>query len=77
MRLVENWKQAWTWFSMWAMSAIVAIPSSIALLPLVWADMPQELKSQIPGNWLVWVLVGLAAAGWIGRLIDQKKVEKP
>jgi hypothetical protein len=64
MHLVQNWKQAWRWFSVQAMGAIVA-------LPLVWAALPSDAKAFLPDGWEPWILVALAAAGIVGRLIDQ------
>jgi len=65
MRLVENWKQAWRWFSVQSLALIVALPT-------VWAAMPADAKAFIPAGWGTWVLAGLAVAGLIGRLIDQE-----
>lgn len=64
MKLVENWKQAWRWFSVQAFGAVVA-------LPLVWQALPPDVKAFLPDGWQPYVLVGIAAAGILGRLIDQ------
>lgn len=66
MKLVPDWKQAWRWFSVQALAAIVA-------LPLVWGMLPSDVKAFLPEGWEPWVLVSLAAAGIIGRVIDQNK----
>lgn len=66
MRLVEDWKQAWRWFSVQALAAIVA-------LPVAWGLLPADVKAFLPQSWEPWVLVGIAAAGIVGRIIDQNK----
>ena len=64
MKLVSDWKQAWKWHSMQAM----AIAAS---LPIVWAQLPPDLKNAIPDAWMPWVAGGILLAGIIGRLRDQ------
>lgn len=64
MKLITDWKDAWRWFSVQALAAIMA-------LPMVWAMLPSDAKAFLPAGWEPWVLVGLAAAGLVGRLIDQ------
>jgi protein-S-isoprenylcysteine O-methyltransferase Ste14 len=66
MTLVENWKQAWRWFSVQALAAV-------ALLPIVWPSLPPQVTSWVPDSWKPWVIVLLAVAGIAGRLIDQNK----
>lgn len=66
MKLVPDWKQAWRWFSVQALAAIIA-------LPMVWAMLPADAKAFLPAGWEPWVLVSLAAAGLVGRVIDQNK----
>lgn len=66
MRLVENWKSAWRWFSVQALGVLVA-------LPLVWGVLPADVKAFMPDGWEPYVLILLAAGGLLGRLIDQNK----
>ncbi len=69
MKLVDNWKQAWKWFSMWAFGVIAAIPT-------VWLSLPEDTKKMIPDSWEKWIFVGIAAVsviGGAGRVIDQGK----
>lgn len=66
MKLIPDWKDAWRWFSVQALAAIVA-------LPIVWGMLPSDVKAFLPEGWEPWVLVGLAAGGIIGRVIDQNK----
>ena len=66
MRLVENWKEAWTWFSVQAMAALVA-------LPVAWTMLPEEVKAMIPADWVKWIMVAIALGGLVGRMVDQQK----
>lgn len=66
MKLVSDWREAWRWFSVQALAVLVA-------LPLVWASLPSDLKAFVPDGWERWILIAVAAAGLIGRVIDQQK----
>lgn len=64
MKLVPNTRQSWRWFS-------VQIMALVAVLPLVWAELPADLKSYIPPDWRPFLVTGLALAAIIGRMVDQ------
>jgi len=66
MSLIPNWREAWKWFSVQALAAIVAIP-------FVWASLPSDLKAYVPDGAEPWVLMAIAMAGIIGRIVDQNK----
>jgi len=66
MKLIPDWKKAWRWFSVQALIAIAA-------LPVVWSMLPSDVKTFLPDGWEPWILVGLALAGLIGRVIDQNR----
>lgn len=66
MKLIPDWKDAWKWFSVQALAVLVA-------LPLVWASLPADLKAFVPDGWERWILIAVAAAGLIGRIIDQNR----
>jgi hypothetical protein len=73
MTLVENWKQAWKWFSMWAF----AVCGSISL---VWVNLPADVKNLIPDSWEKWVFIVIflsSVLGGVGRLVDQTKGKAP
>jgi hypothetical protein len=66
MRLVEEWRDAWRWFSVQAMAAA-------AVVQAVWVGLPDDLKAHLP-SWLVTALsLGLLAVGLYGRLLHQEK----
>ena len=66
MKLIPDWRQAWKWFSVQAFAIIIA-------LPMIWTAMPADVKSYLPDDWKPWIMVALAAAGIIGRIVDQNK----
>jgi hypothetical protein len=65
MKLVSDWKDAWRWFSVWAMSLSAAAPAA-------WLAVPEDMREAVPAEWLAVGAVVLAVAGLIGRMVDQK-----
>lgn len=66
MKLVENWRNAWKWFSVQSLAVLVA-------LPLVWPVLPADVKAWVPPEWQPWLFVTIAFGGLLGRLVDQSK----
>jgi hypothetical protein len=64
MRLVDNARAAWRWAS-------VQVLAVLAVLPIVWAEMPEEIRAMLPPEWQPWILSALAVGGIVGRLIKQ------
>ncbi len=62
--LVPDWRKAWRWFSMWAMTLAIAIQTT-------WELATPELKANIPSTWLPYITIGVLIAGIVGRLINQ------
>ena len=65
MKLVSDARDALRWHSTQAFAAL-------ALLPLVWAELPDDLKSMVPDEYRPWIIAALAVAGLIGRLRAQE-----
>lgn len=65
-RLIREWRRAWRMHS-------VQILAAIAMLPLIWDELPAETKALIPEGWQAYVVSALAVIGVIGRLRDQTK----
>lgn len=76
MRLIDDWRQAPRWYSVWALAAITTIQGSVlAFLS------PEQLAAVAVSGWtygdlLQSVVAFLAVTGGIGRLIAQD-VSKP
>jgi hypothetical protein len=66
MRLVEEWKGAWRWFSCQAMALTAAIQAA-------WAAMPDDLKQHFPARAVTMVSVALLLLGIGGRLVRQER----
>lgn len=64
MKLVTDAKKAWTWFSVQAMALV-------ALIPVIWMQLPPETQALIPAGWKPYVITAVAVAGILGRLVDQ------
>lgn len=66
IKLVDNAKDAWKWYSVQA-SAVLTVA------PVVWMELPADLKSQIPDAWLPYIVSLVALGGLVGRLKAQTK----
>ena len=66
MKLVDDWKSAWRWFSMHAL--VLA-----GVIPTVWAELPPDLKTAIPAGAMGTITAVIAAWGVVGRLVSQSK----
>lgn len=68
MRLVDDARTAWRWFSMWAMG----VPAAVAAAWLVIPDRLQAvILEQIPPKQMAWALMIVLALGIVGRLVKQ------
>ena len=63
MKLIDDWRQSWKYFSVHALVIAGAIPP-------VWAEYP-DLKSLIPAGYMGLATVLVALCGLIGRVVDQ------
>lgn len=66
MKLVDNWKQCWKWYSMhpqWVQTAAVG----------TWVNMPGDWRAAFPAKYLVVLCASMMVIGMLGRLIDQNK----
>lgn len=63
LKLVDNWKTGWRWFSNIALTSIVAINT---------APIPPELIQVLPPDAQQKVTISLAVLGLIGRFIKQE-----
>lgn len=65
--LVENWQNAWKWFSVQCMAAALIIQPA-------WDAIPQNMKDSLPAGSLKYITYTLLAAGIIGRMKRQTPV---
>lgn len=66
MRLVDNWKSAWKWFSVHCMTLAAAIQGG-------WASISDDMKQSIPHNLITFLTIGLLIMGVGGRIVKQDK----
>lgn len=68
MKLVDDAKQAYRWFSVWAMG----IPATVAA---VWLAIPEKWQdiflANVTPKQIVWAVLAIMALGIAGRLVDQ------
>lgn len=64
MKLVDNWRAAWKWFSVQAMALAIAVQAT-------WANLPPDLKHSVPDAYVTYGTLALLALGIIGRLVSQ------
>lgn len=64
MKLVSDWKQAWRWSSVHAMTAAAAVQGT-------WIALPDDIKQHVPAIVATAVTIGLLVLGVVGRLRDQ------
>jgi len=43
------------------------------VLPMVWAELPDDIKTQIPANWHPWIVAVIALGGILLRVRDQTR----
>lgn len=66
VRLVEDWKSAWRWFSVQAMALSAALTAA-------WQFVPDDLKSSLPA-WVPPAMgIAILALGIAGRIVEQPK----
>ena len=66
MNLVDDWKNAYKWFSMHCMVLSASIQGS-------WCYIPDDMRQSIPQGVVTAITIGLLVIGIFGRLIQQKK----
>lgn len=66
MKLIDDWRSAWKYFSVHAL--LIA-----GVLPSVWATLPPDLKAYIPPSIMALITAVIAVSGIVGRLTDQSK----
>jgi hypothetical protein len=67
MRLTEDWKDAWKWFS-------VQLPIVNTAFLATWAALPAKFQDILPVGVVIGIAVALLIAGVVGRVINQTKV---
>lgn len=69
MKLIDNARESWKWFSMQAMTLAGALQGA-------WLYIPPDLKDNVPVNMVNIVTLALLVAGVVGRLVKQTDAAK-
>lgn len=69
MKLVDDARSAWKWFSMWAMGIPAAFAGAWLLIP---ERFQQMFLDNVSPTQVVWAVLVLLVLGMAGRLVDQK-----
>lgn len=69
MKLVQGWQSAIKWHSMQVLALLAAVP-------VLWEQVPVEIKALIPEQYNPWIVTGLAIIGMVLRLVKQPSVSK-
>lgn len=64
MKLVDDAKRAWTWFSVQCMGLALALQGA-------WEVIPDDLKTGVPPRAVTFITLSLLVLGIVGRLIKQ------
>lgn len=64
MKLIDEAKGAWKFFSVQAMAWALAIQGA-------WQAIPDDMKASIPAGLVHWLTMGLLVLGIAGRLVKQ------
>lgn len=70
MKLVDDARQAWRWFSVWAMGLPATVSAVWLAIPKKWQDIFIE---NVTVTQIVWAVLVIMVLGIAGRLIDQSK----
>jgi len=65
MKLIENWRQAWRFLSVQAMTLAIALQG-------VWLNLPDDLRVHLPDRVAMYVSAGVLILGLFGRLFQQR-----
>ncbi|WP_064746401.1 hypothetical protein [Lysobacter antibioticus] len=65
MKLIDNWRQAWRFVSVQAMTFAIALQG-------VWLNLPEDLRTHVPDRLAATVTAGILLLGLIGRLFQQR-----
>jgi hypothetical protein len=66
MKLIDNARQSWRFFSVQAMAVAGALQGA-------WLAMPKDLQARVPSDVLDMITLAILGLGIAGRLVDQSK----
>jgi hypothetical protein len=70
MKFVTDAKQAWKWFSVWAMGVPASLAATWLLIPDEWRGL---FLVNVTSTQIVWAVLVVMALGIFGRLVKQSE----
>jgi len=78
MKLIDNWKESWKFWSMRLAALGTVIASVLVASPeaamVAWNTFPEEFKQFIPPHWMPFIGIGIFACSMVARVIKQEKL---
>lgn len=80
MKLIDNWKEAWKFWSV-QLGVLGTVVTSVLLASpdaamVAWNTFPEEFKQFIPPHWMPFIGVGIFACSMVARVIAQQKMRR-
>jgi hypothetical protein len=80
MRLIDDWKDAWKFWSV-QLGILGTVLTSVLLASpdaalMAWGAFPDEFKQFIPPHWMPFIGVGIFACSMVARVIQQQKLHR-
>lgn len=80
MKLIDNWKESWRFWSMRLAALGTAIATVLVASPeaayTTWSVLPQEVKEMLPPEWTPLIGIGIFACSMVARVIKQQKLAR-
>ena len=80
LKLIEQWRLFWRMWSIrfTALGTVLLgwITASPDIITAAWNSLPDEIKSYIPQEYLMYVTISLFILGMFSRIIKQDKLDK-
>ena len=80
LKLIEQWRLFWRMWSIrfTALGTILLgwITASPDIILNAWLSLPDEIKSYLPQEYLMYITIALFILGMVSRIIKQDKLDK-
>lgn len=79
VKLINNWKDAWRFWSVRLSALGAAILTMVDLAPgaiaSVWTQLPRTITDSLPDDMIKWIGIGLIVASPLARVIRQSSLD--
>ena len=81
VRLIENWKDCWKFWSLQLATLGTVITYVFLTFPdaaiMAWSAMPQEFRNTIPPTHMAYIGLTVFALSIVARVVRQESLRKP